>query len=82
MSEPQNDKYRYFLMDLGPLLKEHALKAKERARGAAEDKKDFYDGMLTAYHRVLTLVQQQALGFNISLGELRLEDINPDRDLR
>lgn len=75
-------KYRYYLYDLGFLLKEEALEAKrarDEARGTSHY--DFAAGELIALYGVISLMQQLAEGFDIPLEELRLEDIDPDRDL-
>ena len=34
-----------------------------------------------AFNEVISIMQQQAEGFEIPLAELRLDDIEPDRDL-
>jgi hypothetical protein len=75
-------KYKYYLYDLGFLLKEEVLKVK-RERDNAKGTPDYgyASGQLLALYGVITLMQQQAEGFGISLEELRLEDIDPDRDL-
>jgi hypothetical protein len=75
-------KYKWYLLDLGDLVKEQALRAKQRRdispRGAD---RDLHTGAVLAYNSVISLMQQQALGFDIPLEELRLDDIDPDRDL-
>lgn len=75
-------KYKYYLEDLGYLLREQALEAKAR-RDAAQDKDDrlFHSGILLAYYAVISLMQQHAAGFDIPLEELRLDGLDPDRDL-
>lgn len=72
-------KYRYYLYDLGLLLKEYALEIKKELELRGGD--EFLEGELLGYYRMITLMQQQAEGFDIPLEDLRLEDINPDRDL-
>lgn len=75
-------KYRYYLYDLGFLLKEDALEAKrEREAAKGSEAYEFHNGRVMAYYEVITLMQQQAEGFDIPLEELRLEDVDPDRDL-
>ena len=78
----EDPKYRYYLMDLGYLLREQAVEAKAR-RDATQDKDagNFYTGMLLTYNAVISLMQQQAEGFDISLDDLRLDGLVPDRDL-
>jgi hypothetical protein len=58
------------------------LEAKAR-RDAARDKDDrlFHAGEVLSYYAVISLIQQQAQGFDIPLEELRLDGLDPDRDL-
>lgn len=78
----QNDKYKYYLQDLGQLLKEYALEARaERDNQTGDKEREFYNGMVLGYHRVISLMQQQAEGFDIDLAELNLQDIHPDMEL-
>lgn len=78
----QDGRYKNYLFDLGLLLKEYALEAKtERDKHTGKEAEDYYSGELMAYHRVISLMQQQAESFGIPLKELRLDDINPDNDL-
>ena len=75
-------KYQHYLFDLGLIVKERALQARgeaEKARGT--DDHDFEDGRVLAFNEVISIMQQQAEGFEIPLSELRLDDIVPDRDL-
>ncbi len=75
------DKYKLYLEDLGVLLKEHALDAKERLLRSQGKEKEFDQGVLFAYYRILSMMQQQALAFDIDLGKIKLDDINPDKQL-
>jgi hypothetical protein len=76
------EKYRHYLYDLGLILKERALEAKDD-RDAAGDgsEREYLTGRLMAFNEVLSIVQQQAKAFEIPLSELRLESLDPDRDL-
>jgi hypothetical protein len=77
-----SDKYKHYLYDLGYLLKEYAREAKlryDQSRGKENEQMEA--GELMAFYRVVALMQQQAEGFGIPLAELRLEDIDPDKDL-
>jgi hypothetical protein len=76
-------KYANYLFDLGLLLKERALQARAE-RDASPDgspDREFQSGRVIAFNEVISIMQQQAEGFEISLADLRLEDIDPDRDL-
>ena len=71
-----------YLRDLGELVKEQARAAKAAKEAVAgSDDHDFELGRLTAWHEVVSLMQQQALAFAISLAELSLDDVSPERDL-
>ncbi|MGH8057088.1 MAG: hypothetical protein ACREOH_07595, partial [Candidatus Entotheonellia bacterium] len=67
---------------LGQLVTEHALEAvAERERHRGQTAQEFYDGYVLGFHRIVSLMQQQALAFGIDLKTLRLDGIEPDRDL-
>lgn len=70
-----------YLQDLGVLLKEMALKAREERKNASASERDYALGRLMAMHEVVSLMQQQARSFGIALEDIRLEDIEPERDL-
>lgn len=77
-----NDKYKLYLNDLGYLLKTIALEAKRNEKQSVkEEEKTYNAGYLMAMHRVISLMQQQCLGFHIDLDEINLKDINPEEDL-
>jgi len=42
---------------------------------------DYADGLLMAYHEVISLMQQQAEAFGIPLTLVRLDDINSETEL-
>ena len=67
-----------FLHDLGILLKEMALEAKQTAEYSQTD---FAVGYMAGFHRVISLMQQQAEAFGIPLQELALDGIDPDAEL-
>jgi hypothetical protein len=75
------DKYQAYIGDLGYLVKEAAMRARENYEASREDDRQVNLGRLLAYHFVVGLMQQQAEAFGIPLEEIRLQDINPDRDL-
>ena len=78
-----SDTHKNYLFDLGYELKEYALEARRErdATPKGSEERAFNSGQLLAFHRVISLMQQQAEGFGIPLSDLRLEDIEPDRDL-
>lgn len=81
MAEP--NKYKLYLYDLGPIVKERALEAKADKMKASEDgsNHDYAAGRLMAFNEIVSILQQQADGFGIPLEELRLDGVDPDRDL-
>jgi hypothetical protein len=76
-------KYRNYLYDLGFLIKERALNAKKAPEQEKKGSEGYMyeSGRLLAFNEVVSIMQQQAVAFGIPLGELRLEEIDPDRDL-
>src|SRR5262245_39295725 len=75
--------HRDYLFDLGYEIKLYAIEARRERDAAPEgsEERAFNSGQLLAFHRVVSLMQQQAEGFGIPLSDLRLDDILPDRDL-
>ena len=70
--------YKNYVHDLGFLIKEMALEAKQTAK---QTDSDFAIGYMAGFHRVVSLMQQQAEGFGIPLDELALDGIDPDTEL-
>ena len=81
--ETVDPKYKWYLYDLGPILKERALEHKAPRDAARPDSEDraFLSGVVLGYNEVISFLQQQPDGFQIGRQELRLDDIDPDRDL-
>jgi hypothetical protein len=77
-----DETFQHYLFDLGGLIKGYALAAvAEREKQSDRAAQEFYDGYVQGFHRVVSLMQQQAQAFGIDLKELQLEGIEPDRDL-
>lgn len=76
-------KYKYYLYDLGEILKTRALSAKKDRERELKGSPgyEFESGRIIAFNEVISIMQQQAEGFDIPLEELQLEDIDPDKDL-
>ncbi|MGG7607115.1 hypothetical protein [Massilia sp. BKSP1R2A-1] len=70
--------YEGYLHDLGLLLKELAIEAKQKASDGGSD---FSVGYLAGFHRVISLMQQQGEAFHIPMSAIGLEGIDPDDDL-
>lgn len=77
------DTFRLYLRDLGEIIRERALQAKaeKKAERPGSDGERLQAGRLMAFNEVISIMQQQAAGFEIPLRELRLDGIEPDRDL-
>lgn len=70
--------YQNYLKDLGVLIREMALEAKQQV---VEKDTDFSIGYMAGFHRVVSLMQQQAEAFDISLEDIGLDGIDADEDL-
>ena len=70
-----------YFRDLVVLLKEKALESRVQRDTASDEDRIFALGRLMAFHEIISLMQQQATAFGISLDELGLDDIVPERDL-
>lgn len=75
------DRYRLYLNTIGLFIKEDALAAREEAARSQEADRLFYRGKLQGFYAVVSTLQQQAKPLGIPLNELKLDDIDPDRDL-
>lgn len=74
--------HRNFLFDLGYLLREQALEAKQAAGAACgTDDEAFQSGRLLAYYEVLSLLVRQARAFELPVEDLHLCGLDPDHDL-
>jgi len=76
-------KYKWYLYDLGPIIKDylqdHIKKRKKYKKGTSE--RNFIDGQLMSFAWFIDMLQQQADSFNIGREELRLDDINSEKDV-
>ncbi|MGI1668755.1 MAG: hypothetical protein K6L74_00370 [Neptuniibacter sp.] len=78
----EDEKYKNYLLDLGLLAKEYSREAIEDHRVAKGVEKTYAEGYKMAFHRIITLMQQQADAFEIPLNEIRLEDIDEKEFLK
>lgn len=78
-----SDKHKDYLFDLGFLFKERALEARSQRDGLLPGslEREFHAGRVLAFNEVISIMQQQAEGLGLPLSDLRLDDIEPDRDL-
>ena len=77
-NEQSDATYRLYLRDLGYLIRELAVDSKMTM---LEKQSDFTAGYVAGFHRVVSLMQQQAEAFNIPLKDLGLDDFDPDSEL-
>lgn len=70
--------YTNYLKDTCLLIKELAWEAKQQAE---ENGSDFSVGYMAGFHRVVSLMQQQAEAFGIPFEEIGLDEIDADKDL-
>lgn len=71
------DNYKSYLISIGEIIKkyaEEAKKDKESAVGTTHE--DFATGYLAGFHRIITLMQQQAEIYEIPLKEMSLDKLN------
>jgi hypothetical protein len=77
-----SDVHKNYLFDLGYLLREKALEAKERQKQArGSDDEAFESGRAMAYYEVMSLLIGQAESFQLPIEDLHIEGLDPDRDL-
>ena len=70
------NKYKSYLISLGEVITEYAREAKQDFDDASDERKKFMGGYLSAFYRIVTLMQQHAEGYEISLEELGMEDLD------
>ena len=74
----------YYLQDLGVLLREQAVEARDRAFAVPADPSNyaaFEAGRWQAYWEVLSLMVQQASAFELPLKDIGLTGWEPDIEL-
>lgn len=76
--EKEITKYLGFMSDTFQFIREDALEAK---KDRDNKKREFYEGQLLAYRGVVSLLINQAKAFGIDLKDIKLNDIDPDKDL-
>lgn len=74
--------FRDYIHDVGVLIKEYAIEAKmQRVEHAGKDDYLYKSGYNMALMTVLSLMQQQAVDFDIPFDLLGIGGIDPERDL-
>ena len=75
------DIHAHYLRDLGFLVREAAVKAREEAHDDEDKGREWRQGRKSAYMEVVSLMQQQAEAFGLPLSDLALDGIDPENDL-
>lgn len=73
-----DQKYKWFLYDLGPNIKSYLddlIEENKKCKKGTMEKK-FSDGQLMSFVWFLEMLKDQVEGFNIDLDELRLDNIS------
>jgi hypothetical protein len=74
--------FQRYLLATNELLLEFAREAKRQADATrGTEAGNFEAGYLMAFHRVISLLQQQAPAFGLEVSEVGLEGVDPNRDL-
>lgn len=74
--------YQLYLRDFGYEVKDMALEAKQKCIKAKNtDSESFYEGYLSGFQAIISLMQQMAVGFDISFVEIGVDNIDPYKDL-
>ena len=82
MAKTESNLYENYLTDLCIIIKENAIKAKKESELSKNTKnKDYSLGYLMAYHEIVSLIQQQAKVFQIPLNKIKMENINPEKEI-
>jgi hypothetical protein len=73
------DLHKNFMLDLGGLLREEALRARQAFRAAKGTGDEAYQsGRTMAYYEVLSLLVDQAKAFGLPIAELNLDGLDPE----
>ncbi|WPD21071.1 MAG: hypothetical protein SD837_12760 [Candidatus Electrothrix scaldis] len=71
-----NDKYKYYLIDLLSLIKDRAINMKKDGEQSDSQTDSFKSGYLMAIHEVISLARDQADAFGISPDDIGLTGKN------
>jgi hypothetical protein len=72
---------RAYVTDVIVLLKQDAQETKRLCASSEGEERIFMEGKLLGYNEVISSMRNQAIAFGIDLSDLRLGDIDPDKDL-
>ena len=78
-----SDVHKNYLFDLGYLLRERAMEAKDsRDKARGTDEEAYESGRAMAYYEVMSLMVSETASFQLPIEDLHLEGLDTDRDLR
>lgn len=78
-----NDKYKNYIGDLGVITTEYAREAiQDHSSSKDTDEEAYKAGYMMAFHRIVTLMQQQADAFEIPLDQIGLAEIDEKEFLK
>ena len=76
-----SDSERDYLLDLGLILRESSVQARQRATEARGTPAEAYEeGRAMAYHEIATLLLQRAAAAGLPPEAFRLEGFDPERE--
>ena len=82
LKEMNDDKLKWYIQDLGVLLKEKAREAKISKDNSSKIGDASYEiGYLMAFYEVIDVMKQQAKAFNIEQEDIGLADIDVESEL-
>ena len=73
-----NEKYKNYLADLGALISEYseeAIKKHKNSVASSSLDTEYNTGYMMAFHRVVTLMQQQTEAFGIKQSEINIDKL-------
>ena len=80
-SRRMSETHANYLRDLGRLLRQAAIEAARDSRASrGNDDASYKAGRSFAYYEVVSLMEQQAKAFGISIAEIGFEGFKPDQD--
>jgi hypothetical protein len=75
------DAEKNYLLDLGLILRESAVQARQRATAAHGTAEEAYEeGRANAYHEVATLILKRAAASGLPVEDLRMEGFDPNSE--
>ena len=70
-----------YIQDLGEILKEESRDTHSSMLSAAKDDAEWRRGEVATYYRIISWAQERAEHYGLSLEEVNLDGLDPDKDL-